>query len=237
MKKKTAITVIIPTIQVRLNILKRLLGILTEDPVVNQIILINNKPDIPITGDMVTDKVDVIVPRENLYVNESWNLGVSLAKNDKFLLMNDDLLVCKNFCSLVLETGILDKKSTGLVGASPSSIVMCGDKKRITVPKLKKDQKPEISPMYSYMYTGDWGISIFGKKSSYYQIPDDLKIIYGDNYLLYKNKINNKINYQIMNLPFHHIHSASCSAEDFTDVVGSDITNSTKYLPDEKSCN
>ena len=225
-----AISVIIPTIQIELSVLKKLVQTLTKDPEVDEILIINNKPETQLPENIITEKVEVITPKENLYVNGSWNLGVKLAKNDKFVLMNDDLLVCKDFCSLVLESGILDDESTGLIGASPYNIKFF-DNKRMPVPKIAKDTKPNIIQMNKYLHTGDWGISIFGRKDSYYEIPDDFKIIYGDNYLLHENIKNNKTNYQITNLPFHHIHSASCSSGDFKDIVVNDIENSKNYFP------
>ncbi|MBR6127141.1 glycosyltransferase family 2 protein [bacterium] len=229
-----SITVIIPTMQVKLNILKKLIELLTADDGVNQILIINNKVDTPIAEDIITAKTEIIVPNQNLYVNESWNLGVRLAKNDKFVLMNDDLLICPNLCSMILETGILDEESTGLVGPSTGCIKTYDNKNRMAVPKIKKSTKPKIIPMKNYLLTGDWGISIFGRKRSYYPIPEDLKIIYGDNYLLYQNTINKKTNYQISELPFHHIHSATCMMKQFESQVIRDIDNSRKYFPKEE---
>jgi hypothetical protein len=80
------------------------------------------------------------------------------------------------------------------------------------------------------MGTGDWGSAFFGRKKNYYRIPDELKIIFGDNYLLYSNIQNAKINYQVSGLPFNHIHSQSSAAPEFGGIVSSDIQNSAKYV-------
>ena len=80
------------------------------------------------------------------------------------------------------------------------------------------------------MGTGDWGIAIFGKKSNFYTIPDDLKIIYGDNYLLYQNHQNYKQNYSLSNIPFNHIHSSSSASPEFSHIISQDIFNSKKYF-------
>ena len=68
------------------------------------------------------------------------------------------------------------------------------------------------------------------KKENYYVIPEDLKIIYGDNYLLYQNLKNSKINYEIKRIPVNHIHSASSASLEISAIVADDIRNSSKYF-------
>ena len=85
------VSVIIPTIQKKLEILEELVEILSRDVSVSEIIIINNKPELPLLFN--NEKVRIHTPETNLYVNKSWNLGVSLAKNNNFCLMNDDLII------------------------------------------------------------------------------------------------------------------------------------------------
>ena len=63
-----------------------------------------------------------------------------------------------------------------------------------------------------------------------YHIPDEFKIIYGDNCLLYKNIENNKKNYAITGLPSNHVHSASSSSQEFSVTFCSDIRNAERYF-------
>ena len=81
------LSVIIPTVQKKLEVLKTLVGILEQDSSVSEIFIINNKPDIPLN--LSGSKLKIYTPEENLYVNPSWNLGVSKIQNDIFVLMND----------------------------------------------------------------------------------------------------------------------------------------------------
>lgn len=225
------ISVLIPTIQKNEKVLTKLLKILKKDKVVSEILIINNA--IKNFEKIIPDeKVKIYTPNENYYVNYAWNIGVKLLENEKFLIINDDILCCENFCSLILETGILDKETTGLVGLNPASIAQNSREtvKDISVPKIDKHFKLFLEPMSNYMMTGDWGSAYFGKKQNYYSIPVDLKIIYGDNYLLYKNLQNGKTNYKISGLPFNHIHSLSSASPEFSAVIASDIKNSKKYF-------
>ena len=221
------ISVIIPTIQKKLKVLSSLISIISEDSSVDEIFLINNKPEIPIELD--SKKLTIYTPKENLYVNQSWNLGITQIKNENFALINDDMLVCKNFCKKIIESEIFNNETTGLIGMSPSAIKLFNEE-NYTAPEISAETQPSFTPLKRYMSTGDWGIAIFGKKKNFYTIPDDLKIIYGDNYILYKNLINNKINYSVTNLSCLHLHSVSSASAEFSHIIRNDIVNSKKYF-------
>lgn len=219
-------SVIIPTVQKKPKVLRTLVSLLLKDSSVDEIIIINNKPEKEIKSRV--KKVRIITPKENLYVNSSWNLGITEIKNDNFVLMNDDLLVCKDFCKMVAESDVFNDDSTGLIGVSPKSINQFSQIDDLETPET--ENKPEFLPLKKHLGTGDWGVAIFGKKENYYHIPEDLKIIYGDNYLLLKNLQNNKKNFAISNIPFNHIHSSSSASPEFSSVIREDIINSKKYF-------
>ena len=225
------ISVLIPTVQKNVKVMYKLLEVLKSDKSVDEILIINNAlKDFP---DFVEDKkLKIYTPSENLYVNQAWNLGVMLLENNKFLIINDDILCCENFCTKILEGKILDQESTGLVGIDPAYIHQNSREtvSDISVPKEKDCGALNFIEMPNHMNTGDWGSAFFGKKENYYEIPYDLKIIYGDNYLLLKNLQNGKVNYKMSGLRFNHIHSLSSAAPEFSQVVGSDIGNARKYF-------
>ena len=222
------ISVIIPTIQKTLNILELLVLTLSEDPLVDEILIINNYFGVPLKFNY--PKMRVYTPEINMLVNPSWNLGTLLINNNNFVLMNDDLLVCDNFCSKIVTSDVFNAPDTGLIGYSPSFINNNIDPKNLTKPIINPNVVPSFELMKKYLNTGDWGITIFGKRDNYYHIPTDLKIIFGDNYLLYKNLQNNKKNYAITGLPVNHVHSASCKNHKFSPIVCSDIRNAEKYF-------
>ena len=226
------LSVIIPTVQKKLEVLKKLVQLLDEDTSVDEIFVINNKPDTPLEL-YHSDKLKIYTPESNLYVNPSWNLGISKIKNENFVLMNDDLLIGKDFCKKIVESDIFNSEITGIIGVHPASIVLheisC---ETLDIPESSNE--PVFKDLTRYLETGDWGIAIFGKKKNYYKIPDDLKIIYGDNYLLYKNLMNNKKNFSVSNLPVNHIHSSSSASREFSKIVASDIKNSNKYFRSSK---
>ena len=106
-------------------------------------------------------------------------------------------------------------------------------KNDIDIPERKEKDGPVFSQMDKYINTGDWGIAIFGKKHCWHNIPEDLKIICGDNYILKKQKQKNRINYEISNVPINHIHASSSGSPEFTKIIQSDIIHSARYFPNQ----
>ena len=227
------LSVIIPTVQKKIEVLKTLINLLQKDSSVDEIFIINNKPEVSL--EFSGNKLNIYTPEANIYVNPAWNLGINKIKNENFVLLNDDLLVCEDFCKRVVNSEIFNDKKTGLIGVYPGSITQFSKADNIDVPENKINAEPEFLPLDRYLGTGDWGVAIFGKKQNYYEIPEDLKIIYGDNYLIYQNMKNHKQNYSVSNLPINHIHSSSSASPEFSKIVAEDILNSKKYFSADNS--
>lgn len=51
-----------------------------------EFILIDNS-----RGCYIDTEITVLIPKENLYVNKAWNIGVEIAKNNIVCLLNDDI--------------------------------------------------------------------------------------------------------------------------------------------------
>ena len=188
------LSVIIPTIQKKPMVLEKLVGLLDKDESVTEILIINNRAESPL--EFESGKVKIYSPLVNLYVNRSWNLGISMIRNKNFLLLNDDMLPCYDFCSLIVNSSVFYLPDTGLIGISPASI-------------------------NQFYYVND------------IDIPEDLKIICGDNYILKKQKQKNRINYEISNIPINHIHASSSGSPEFTKIIQSDIIHSVRYFPNQ----
>ena len=71
------LSIVIPTLQKNKEILYNLIDSLDTDKSVGEIIIIDNS----LKGiEYISQKVKVITPEENLFVNPSWNLGVKEAR-------------------------------------------------------------------------------------------------------------------------------------------------------------
>ena len=174
-------SIIIPTLLYREDILKVCLDVIVSDTLVGEVIIINNS-----TKDFAysSSKVSVYKQEENLFVNKSWNLGVSLAKNDYICLLNDDTIPCKDFFSKFHSLGFIDKDDYGLFGIGYDTLPDFGDNEDdLSVPVSTGVISWSGIPHEDLL--GDWGICIMGRKENFYEIPEELKIIFGDNYLVY----------------------------------------------------
>ncbi len=210
------ISVIIPTIQSSLPLLNGLVKNLEKDPVVGEIIIINNaKPKLDVEG----AKVVCLNQKKNIFVNNSWNLGVETSKSEYFALINDDLILPENFCSKILPHL---SKEKGIVGMDTSSVVDIDDihdTNNINYEiHLKETKERKLS----------FGIAMFGHRESYYKIPKCLKIFCGDDYLIYANKKHNKTNYTIQNCKIKHCHQLSSGNIKFEYIKYSDCKNMLK---------
>ena len=147
------LSVIIPTIQKKPMVLEKLVGLLDKDESVTEILIINNRAESPL--EFESGKVKIYSPLVNLYVNRSWNLGISMIRNKNFLLLNDDMLPCYDFCSLIVNSSVFYLPDTGLIGISPASINQFYYVNDIDIPERKEKDGPVFSKMDKYMNTCD----------------------------------------------------------------------------------
>lgn len=212
------ISVVIPTLQSRKEFLINLLEILNKDSAVDEIILIDNS----LKGlDYSNPKLKIIIPKENLYVNPSWNYGVSQCKNDIVALINDDVILSDNFCSKVASKMTPDM---GFVGLNAN--------KYMVLTKTIEDNNEagdieleEIEYMPEY-----WGVSIFFYKQNYKPIPDEIKIVKGDTWLMHIGEKLGKKNYQINGQIVYHYGSLTHGKKCFNEICKNDKKLFNKYV-------
>ena len=204
------ITVVIPTLQKNTKVLINLLSSLEKDNGVGEIIVIDNS----LKGlDYSNSKLRVITPKENLYVNPSWNLGVKEAKSEIVALLNDDIAIADNFCSDVANK---INPSMGIVGVNSEDCMVALD---------EINENPENTNLiiektnYMDLY---FGIAMFFYKQNYYEIPDEIKIVYGDVWLVYNTRKNGKPTYRISNQKIYHLGSLSSSEKKFNPICDND---------------
>ena len=190
------ISVVIPTLQKNILFLKNLISTLEKDSSVEEIIIIDNS----LKGiNLVSEKLRIITPSENIFVNPSWNLGVKEAKCDIVALLNDDITIPNNFCSKIAN------KLTPKMGA----VGYFEDFVEITHELVEQPAESNIEFKEIIGRPEQWGIAIFFYKSSYFEIPEDLKIHFGDDWLIHKNKEAQRKNYMVIGQKIYHYSSMS----------------------------
>lgn len=209
LNKKRKITVVIPTLQKQKEMLVNLLETLDQDSLVEEIILIDNS----LKGlDYTNSKLKLINPKENMFVNPSWNLGVKEAKNSIVALLNDDIIIPADFCSRVVEKM---SPNMGCVGFNIDNIQETREIK--TLPEIGNLSLEETE------FRGNhWGIAIFFYKSSYDEIPNDIKIFCGDDWIFLQNELYNRRNYNITGQNIYHWGSLSSASKSLSKIGNSD---------------
>jgi len=190
------ISVVIPTLQRKKELLINLIKNLEKDESVKEIIVIDNSTK---GLDYKSEKLNLIIPKENLYVNPSWNLGVKEAKTDIIALLNDDIIIPDNFCSAILSKMT---KETGAIGANVDYIEI--------IDEIKENPPLDNLTLEKVNYRNPhWGIMIFFYKENYKPIPEDVKIFHGDDWIFDEHKKLKKQNYFVANTKIYHHESLS----------------------------
>ena len=156
----------------------------------NQDIIINNNvEDTPIHTVLDYPKVIVYNQESNIYVNPAWNLGVKHSRFNKLCILNDDLifdLKLINKAHAFLEPGKLLGLSSGIVEYGQTPLTT-----------------GSIDFEFSVGQAGyGFGCLMFLCKQDWIDIPDEMKLYYGDNLIFDTMLYRFNQNYFITNM-FH----------------------------------
>ena len=193
------LSIIIPTMQKDLEVLTKLLNQLQDSDSVGEIILIDNSCK---GFSCNLSKVKVFVQKDNLFENPAWNLGIKLSSKDipYFGILNDDIIF----------PNILFKQVDDFLAQANQDVGLVGIDCVANTPKSQFDTYPidaqccfePINKLYGF-----FGSAFFGKKENYYEIPNEMKVFYGDHFLFTRNQQNQKQNYVIKNIMVKHLES------------------------------
>lgn len=220
-------SIIIPTMQKDVEILNKLIFELDNSNLVDEILIIDNSTKGFLSN---SKKVRVIVPKKNLFVNPAWNLGVREAKNEIVGIFNDDILLPLNFIEEV-NNFIQKTPDFGIIGLDSNYMRNYEKKDFETYPN---NSKLTFRPFKKTIYTEYFGSAFFIKKENYYEIPKNIKVWCGDNYLLKKNLDNHKTNYEIIGAEIKHLKSMTVGNKKFEKICEKDVYNYAKINPEFK---
>ena len=159
-------SIVIPTLW-KSNRTKRLLADLEECKYVDEIILIDNT--LTTVSDITEGKLRTISFGENIYVNPAWNWGIHNAKNASIALVNDDINFNPNIfgsfnTDLLVKFGII-----GMGEGNYKSLNINGD--------------PILDVWQPGVNDWGWGCLIMLNRRYWIDIPNNIKIWYGDNFI------------------------------------------------------
>ncbi len=173
---------------------------LVENPIIDQIIIINNDNDaVPYHSPVLAhSKIEIVAFPWNVKVNPAWNLGVWMSRCNNICILSDDVTFDTKIFDLVAEKLQPGTLIVNDVDLNPSI-----------------DKQVSILPYKEGMPLLHFGALMFVRKEDWLDIPAGLNLFYGD-YWIWKTmeaRFNN--NYVINNLYFHTPGSVTVST--FTD--------------------
>ena len=167
--------------------------------VVEEFIIIDNDPKNNPKLDYFTDpKIKFISFNENIFVNPAWNCGAWNSKAEVLCYICDDVIF--DLKVLYLANEFVTKDMGGLF---MTEHLIKDDKVPVTTGNI------EFTP-YTGQSTYGYGVLFFIHKDNWIDIPEELLICYGDNFVFDQCEYRNLQNYMIDNL-FHYHAGAQTS--------------------------
>jgi len=175
-------SVIIPTLYKSKRIFKLVESLLNSE-YIGEVILIDNTESLEPRIDS-HPKLKYICEGTNTGVNPAWNKGVRLAENDLLIIANDDVNFDPNILQLltpevVEESGIIGMDRYNWDGYNDTPFTYEG------APFLRQWKSGGI--------LSGWACLMMLKKSMWIDIPEDLIIYYGDNWIKDINPVKKSI--------------------------------------------
>jgi hypothetical protein len=157
-------------------------------------------------GCYLEPEITVLIPKENLFVNKSWNIGVELAKNNIVCLLNDDIEI--NFQTIKHNLEAINNLDFGIIGFDANKNLGTEFNTNVDVFEFKEAE---------CRYLG-FGYMMFIRKENYIKIDERLRIFFGDDLLYWWNRDKNgrKI-YIIENLKA--LGELSLTSKDYNDEI------------------
>lgn len=157
-------SIVIPTLW-KSDRTKKLLSDLSECEYVDEIIVIDNT--LTDATDNTIGKIRTVSFGENIYVNPAWNWGIHHAKNASIALINDDINFNPNIFEVITKDVL---NQFGIIGMGE------GNYKSLNI-----DGDPILEVWQPGVNDWGWGCFIMLNRKYWIDIPNNIKIWYGDN--------------------------------------------------------
>lgn len=185
-------TIVIPTMWRAPGVFLQALQNYIRSDFVSEIIIINNdRARTPGWQDLKHPKVWLITEDTNTFVNQAWNKGVGLAKNDKICIANDDIVFDSRLFAKIYDRVIPENGVHGIITG-----------------EAHFNQPPTTDGLIDFIAWKPWdNIHCFGQlmflhKSNWVPIIDGLNIYFGDDFIFHTNLYKGLTNYMIYNIHF-----------------------------------
>ena len=211
-------SIVIPTLW-KSDRTKKLLSDLNECEYVDEIIVINNQLTDVLDGKV--EKVRHVSFGKNIYVNPAWNLGIELAKNESIALLNDDINFDPNIFGLITND-ILNQY--GIIGMGEGNYRG----------NIDEERGPYLDVWQPGVNDWGWGCFIMLNRTNWIEIPNNIKIWYGDNFIKDVNPSSKAV---LRNFKVDTEMSTTSDEPIWDEIKKEDYNNFINYLRNAKITN
>ena len=192
-----------------------------SNPLIGEIIIINNSQKSILDELLITkDKLVILDQSSNIGVNPAWNLGISMAKYENYVIINDDVLCYSsiyNKCEYILR----ENDRIGLVTVKTINNITKNE-----YSKLKSSDIINISTSISN--NGRIGWFMAGRVREWVIIPKEFTIFYGDDIIYLGVAKNNKNSVMINSENIGHFTSAT--SREFSTYLYKELPHWQNYI-------
>lgn len=191
---------------------------------VKKIIIIDNDfKERPKSEIFNSPKIKILNYGKNIYVNPAWNKGMENASEDLICICNDDIKIDKliiEFASFYESRESHNLDLIGLGNLNYDGLAIC---------PFEMDRS---KPLGSQNGGRRFGHAMFLRKKNYKPIPNDIKIWFGDDYIVRNAKKVYRLNSNKLNLQIRStIDSLNAEGINVDDIIKEDKINwYKKYL-------
>lgn len=204
-------SVVMPTIwSPKIDNIDILISKINNCEFIHEIIIINNNPNKYNNRYSKFEKVKEF-KYDNIYVNPAWNIGVFHSECENICLLSDDINFSVDIFKFIINQ--FKNENVKIIGSSKLSYTL--------------DKDLEFAIEQISIRNRGWGCLIFVKKSAYIWIPNDLKIHFGDDFLI--KQLSGYV-WRLNGLKIESIISESINSNsEFNKIIEEDNKNSIKY--------
>jgi hypothetical protein len=212
-------TAVIPTM-LKSPRLKKLAEDLQNSEYVDEVIIIDNSGNLEPSLEP-HPKQKYICEGKNTGCNPAWNKGVRLSSNELIVICNDDV----NFDPIILGA-LTDEvvESAGVIGMGAGNYDENFD----------NSQNPYLEEWFSGVNDHGWGSLMMLKKSMWIDIPENIIVWYGDNFIKEVNQVKKSI---LRGFKVETEMSTTTDLPELNEIKNQDRINYFNYLRDFNSSN
>jgi len=167
--------------------------------------------DVVVKASGATSSFDLRTFQAGIYVNPAWNIGVFHSECENICLLSDDIDFNINVFEFISNQ--FKSENVKIIGCSKLSYTL--------------DKDLEFTIEQISIRNRGWGCLIFVKKSAYTWIPNDLKIHFGDDFLI--KQLSGYV-WRLNGLKIDsNISESINSNSEFHKIIEEDNKNSIKY--------